>query len=438
MTISAGRATRSFALRATALAVLSGCVGEAPDAASRREAISEITVPAAPGSGQPFLEAVDDGVWMSWTEPLPHGGHRVAVSFYDLRSGRWSPSATVAEGDGFFVNWADFPSVRVFGDRLFAHWLWRGGHGTYDYGVRVAWSDDRGRTWAQPVTPHEDGTPTEHGFVSFFRSRDFYRSGDGVWAVWLDGRAMVAPGGTMSLRARMLATRDATGWNSPGTAPPAVAPSGPETLVDAMVCECCQTAAAIADGVPVIAFRNRAEGEIRDIHVSRLLQSGWTPSTAVHNDGWVFGGCPVNGPAMSARGAEVAVAWFTASGNEPRVNIAFSDDGALTFGPPRRVDPERALGRVDLALLDDGSALVTWLEAGAGAQGAAIRSRRVARDGSVSDPATLAATDAARASGFPRIARLGTDRLMLAWTDPGGEGRVRASIVDLALWELPS
>ncbi len=440
MTTATSKATGSFALPTTALAVLSGCAGEAPDAAAGRASaaagISEITVPAAPGSGQPFLEVGHDGVWMSWTESLPGGGHRVAVSFYDLRDGRWSPPVTVAQGDDFFVNWADFPSVRVFGDRLFAHWLRRGGRGTYDYGIRVAWSDDRGITWGPPVVPHEDGTPTEHGFVSFFGD------GDGVWAAWLDGRAMVEPGGTMSLRARMLARlgATATGGDSAGTASAAAAPRGPETVVDAMVCECCQTAAVVADGVPVIAFRNRAEGEIRDIHVSRLLPSGWTPGAAVHDDGWVFGGCPVNGPAMSALGTEIAVAWFTAPGNEPRVNIAFSDDGALTFGPPRRVDPARALGRVDVTLLDDGSALVTWLEEGAGAArgAAAILSRRVARDGSASDPVALAATDAARASGFPRIARLGADRLMLAWTDPGGEGSVRVSIADLALWKLPS
>ena len=436
MTTTAERTTRSFALMATAMAAVQGCAGEAPDTAAGRvpdpATVSEIAAPAAPGSGQPFLEAVHDGVWMSWTEPVPEG-HRVAVSFYDLHDGRWSPPATVAKGDAFFVNWADFPSVRVFGDRLFAHWLWRGGQGTYDYGVRVAWSDDRGATWVQPVTPHEDGTPTEHGFVSFFGT------GEGVWAAWLDGRQMVEPGGTMTLRARMLDRGSPTGKDPAGTAPPVVEPPGPETLVDAMTCECCQTAAVVTEGVPVVAYRNRAEGEIRDIHVSRLLDTGWTPSTAVHDDGWVFGGCPVNGPAMAARGAEVAVAWFTAPDNEPQVNVAFSTDGAVTFGPPRRVDPGRALGRVDLTLLDDGSALVTWLEDGAGSgQGAAILSRRVARDGSVSDPVTLAATEAARASGFPRIARLGPDRLMLAWTDPDGEGSVRVSVVELAIWDLPS
>ena len=456
MTTAAGNAAcTAIAYRsilAVALLVASGCTGDAgemPGAGGApateespgAQAGTELDSPAAPGSGQPFLEPAGGGVWMSWTEPSP-AGHRVALSFHDPNEGRWGPARTIAEGDGFFVNWADFPSVRVFGDRLFAHWLWRGGQGTYDYGVRIAWSDDAGSTWSRPMTPHEDGTPTEHGFVSFFPR------GDEVWAAWLDGRQMVERWAPMSLRARMVARSGGPGGPPPGgtvdegaVAKAAVgraAAPGPETVVDAMTCECCQTAAAVADGVPVVAYRNRAEGEIRDIHVSRLVDGAWTPGEAVHDDGWVFGGCPVNGPAMAAEGARVAVAWFTAPDNQPRVNVAFSSDGAESFGPPARLDPGHALGRVDVTLLDDGSALVTWLKEGAGGgDAAAIVSRRVAEGGAMSAPVTLANTDAARASGFPRIARLGADRLMLAWTDPNGDGRVRVSAFDLALWRLP-
>lgn len=395
--------------------VLWGCAGDVADPA----ASAEIATPAAPGAGQPYLEPAGGGVWMSWTEPTP-AGHRVAASYFD---GAWSPPGTIAEGDAFFVNWADFPSIRSFGDRLYAHWLWRGGQGTYDYGVRLAWSDDRGATWSEPWTPHDDGTPTEHGFVSFFGDEN------GVWAAWLDGRAMVEDGGTMSLRARMLPGSGAGGADPPGGTPP-----GPETVVDGMTCECCQTDAVVVDGVPVVVYRDRAEGEIRDIHVSRLKRAGWEPGGAVHDDGWVFGGCPVNGPAMAARGADVAVAWFTAPDNRSEVNVAFSGDGAVTFGPPARLDGGRPIGRVDVVMLDDGSALVTWLEAGDA--GTAIVSRRVAPDGTMGETVTLAATDAARASGFPRMARLGTDRLMLAWTDPAGKGRIRAATFDLALWDM--
>ena len=402
-----------------------GAAGSVAGGAAGPQA-AEIASPAAPGSGQPFLAPDAGGVWMSWTEPSSEG-HRVAVSHYDGRS--WSSPATVAEGDDFFVNWADFPTVRPYRGLLVAHWLQRGGQGTYDYGVRTAWSVDRGATWSAPWTPHEDGTPTEHGFVSFFE-----RDG-AVWAAWLDGRAMTAPGGPMSVRARSLplAVPAVGGTGSvAGVERRSVTVPGPELLVDGRACECCQTDAVVADGVPVLAYRDRADGEVRDIAVSRLVGTGWTPGVPVHEDGWVIGGCPVNGPALAARDAAVVVAWFTAPENLPRVNVAFSDDGALTFGAPLRVDAGQPAGRVDVVMLDDGVALVTWLERGAG--GARILSRRVDPGGGMGDPVPIADTDAARASGFPRIARLGPDRLMLAWTDPAGESRVRAAVLPLDRW----
>jgi len=386
--------------------------------------LGHLETPAAPGSGQPFLAADDDGVWMSWTEPA-EAGHRVAVSHFDAFAGRWSDPQTVAAGDGFFVNWADFPSIQAVGGRLVAHWLQRGGQGTYDYGVRLAWSDDSGSTWSEPWTPHEDGTPTEHGFVSIFET------GGGVWAAWLDGRAMIEPGGPMAVRARLL----------PLPGPEAEGVTGAETVVDARSCECCQTDAVVAGGVPVLAFRDRAEGEVRDIHVSRWMAAAddgapaWTPSVPVHDDGWVIGGCPVNGPAMAAQGDRVAVAWFTAPEGEARVNVAFSEDAAASFGPPVRVDRGQPIGRTDVHMLDDGSAIVTWLERTA--EGTVILGRRVAANGSAGDPRPLADSDAARASGFPRIARLGPDRLMLAWTDPTGGGQVRAAVFNLDGWGAP-
>lgn len=393
--------------------------------ASEEAGAAEIATPAAPGSGQPFLVPADGGVWMSWTEPAP-AGHRVALSHHD--GSDWNPPVTVAEGEAFFVNWADFPSVRPFGDLLVAHWLQRGEARGYDYGVRLAWSADRGATWSAPWTPHEDGTPTEHGFVSLFE-----RDG-AAWAAWLDGRAMTTPVGPMSVRARSLPLA-AIGAAAAGAADAPV-PPGPETLVDDRACECCQTDAVVAGGVPVLAYRDRAEGEVRDVVVSRLLDSGWTAATPVHSDGWVIGGCPVNGPALAARGESVAVAWFTAPENRARVNVAFSSDGAVTFGSPVRVDEGRPAGRVDVAMLDDGAALVTWLERGA--TGTRIMGRSAEPGGGTGDAVPLADTNESRASGFPRIARLGPDRLMVAWTDPAGRGRVRAAVFGLDRWRSPS
>ena len=76
----------------------------------------------------------------------------------------------------------------------------------------------------------------------------------------------------------------------------------------------------------------------------------------IHNDGWQIDACPVNGPALAARGRNIAIAWFTATGDQGRVC------GVLlrhrrTFGAPIRLDDVTSFGRVDVDLLDEGSAV---------------------------------------------------------------------------------
>ncbi len=48
-----------------------------------------------------------------------------------------------------------------------AHWLAKKPGGTYAYDVMMSVSPT-GRSWGTPFSPHDDGTPTEHGFVSLF------------------------------------------------------------------------------------------------------------------------------------------------------------------------------------------------------------------------------------------------------------------------------
>jgi hypothetical protein len=134
----------------------------------------------------------------------------------------------------------------------------------------------------------------------------------GLGVTWLDGRAMQAGGsheahgaapGAMSLRFGTFG-RD---WKQTS-----------EMLVDRRVCECCPTTAAITSEGPIVAYRNRSEDELRDIFISRLENGKWNEPTAVHADGWKIAACPVDGPMLSARGRDVAIAWFTAQGDQPR------------------------------------------------------------------------------------------------------------------------
>lgn len=379
--------------------------------------VSELASPAGEGSGQPFLSSGGDAVYMSWQEPAAPAGHAVKVARLD--GSGWGEAAVAAQGEDFFVNWADFPSVvRDAGGRLWVHWLQRLQGEGLAYAVRISSSDDGGRTWSEAWTPHEDGTATEHGFVSMVPW------GDGVGVAWLDGR-LYAPGddGTPPSREMTVRWRTVAGDGTPG----------PETLLDPRACDCCQTGAALTDEGPIVVYRDRTAGEVRDIHLVRWTPDGWAPDVRVHADDWVIGGCPVNGPAVAAQGSHVAVAWFTGAGDVAKVLAAFSDDAGRTFGAPVRVDAGDPAGRVDLLLLEDGTALVSWLER-TGGDAAELRVSRVAASGPVW-VGSVSGASSARASGFPRMTRPSWDRdgVLIAWTDATDADAPRVRMVRVAL-----
>jgi hypothetical protein len=174
----------------------------------------------------------------------------------------------------------------------------------------------------------------------------------------------------------------------------------------------------------IAAYRDRSDREIRD--VSYVVERGgrWSEPRAVASDGWEIHGCPVNGPQLDAAGDRVALAWFTMAHDTPRVNVAFSQDGGDTFGPPIGVDDGSPVGRVDVALVSSGAALVTWIETKGSA--AALRARLIQPSGDRSPAIVIADSSGARSSGVPRLARVGGGAVVV-WTDPGDPPRVRVA-----------
>jgi hypothetical protein len=368
--------------------------------------------PAQGRAGMPQLTEFNGRVLLSWVEMT---GATATLKFAERAGAGWSAAQTVASGADWFVNWADVPSVLRLDDaRLSAHWLQKSGPDTYAYDVRLSLSADNGASWTRPTTPHHDGTKTEHGFASLFRE-----AGGGLGLIWLDGRAMTPGshghgGGAMTVRA---ARFDRTGKQVS------------ESLVDDRVCECCPTAAAVTSDGPIVVYRDRAAGEVRDIYASRLVRGTWTTPSAVFADKWEFPACPVNGPAISAAERSVVVSWFTMRDGVGHAYGAFSGDAGTTFGAPIRMDDEASLGRVDVELLDHGRAVASWLEYSGNR--AEWKMRLVASDGRRGPATTIAKVTSSRSSGYPRIARGGRE-MVLAWTDASIEpATVRTAAVRL-------
>ncbi|MEM8930723.1 MAG: hypothetical protein AAGE94_06080 [Acidobacteriota bacterium] len=388
-----------------------------PDASSV-PSIQRLDPPATAGAMAPRLAPEAGGtVLASWIEPT-EAGHRLRIARLDDTI--WSEPVSIVEGEDFFANWADTPGVTPVGDQLVAAWPEMLGEGTYAYGLSIAHGSETlsaAAEFRRAGLLHDDATPEEHGFVSFVPA------GDGaVRAFWLDGRELAShgngPRGSMQLRSTTV-TATADGVE--------IAPS---TVLDRRVCECCSTDAVDTPAGPLVAYRDRDEGEIRDIYVVRADGSGeGSEPVRVHEDGWRIEGCPVNGPALDAAGDIVAIAWFTAA-EAPRVVMAWSRDGGASFEPPIEIDGTgTALGRVDLALDSAGDAWVTWLAVGG--SGPAIRLRRIGRGGEIGPARTVVATTDRRASGVPRLVADG-DRLLIAWVEDAEASALRVAAVPLS------
>jgi hypothetical protein len=164
------RLTRGIAVVAVAVISPSIFARQAAPAPGWLQPPRPLASPAAAGSGQPQLTTSSRGVLLSWIEKSSDG---VALKFSErLTPGEWSSPRLVASGGDWFVNWADVPSVRRLSNgTLVAHWLQKSGSDSYAYDVKLSYSNDDGRTWATPFSPHNDGTRTEHGFASLFELR---------------------------------------------------------------------------------------------------------------------------------------------------------------------------------------------------------------------------------------------------------------------------
>lgn len=351
--------------------------------------------PAPVGAAAHRLTHGHDGPILSW---LQGGTAGVQLCWVRLGEDGWGEPGVVTEQRKMVANWADVPAVVEGGDgALYAHWLLPVGDSPEWYDIRVFRSADEGQTWTDLGTLNDDGVEAEHGFVSYVPDER------GVRAYWLDGRATREEGdggnpGPMSLRTAIIGE--------------AIEPS---ELLDERVCDCCTTGAAMTDAGPVVVYRDRADGDVRDIGIAGGAAGG---GRLVHEDGWVIPGCPVNGPSVDAAGGTVAVAWYTGADNRARVLAAISTDGGATFGPPVVVDDTHGaavpLGRVDV-VLDGDEAVVSWL-ANKRLEGT-IKLQRVSATGLVGEAMAVSPMDTGRLSGFPQM-EVFDGRVVLVWRDP--------------------
>jgi len=376
--------------------------------------VEEMKSPAGPNSSGAFMHKANDGnVYLSWMEA--DGRNNTSLYFSILKHGEWSDAIQIASGKNWFVNYADFPSISTFGNNsLAAHNLQETPGSDFSYDVNLRLSNDGGSTWTSPFTPHRDNTPTEHGFVRMLPYED------NLLVVWLDGRNYsddivnnIPASEEMTLRSAVI-SKDGIISN--------------EFLLDDRTCSCCQTDAAQTGDGAIVVYRDRTKNEIRNMSYVRFINGKWTEPKVLFDDDWMIPGCPVNGPAIDAKGSLVAVTWFTVSNDIPRTKFAFSENSGETFSEPILVSEGNTRGNVDVVLLNDGSAMVSWVERVN--KITTLKIRRILRDGSVNEPITIARMDKKYIDGFPKMV-LSNETLFFAWTEVGKRRDVKTAFLNL-------
>lgn len=398
---AASGSVRSLALIG-ALALMLFCGTSAADPLS----IERVAFNSGEKAAQPSV-AVDPraGFVITWQE-RDRDGSALRFALLD-GEGKERRRGLVSSGSGRFVNGADFPSLAVLDNSDWVtFWLQKTASGTYAYEIRTVRSRDRGRSWDEPVVVHRDGTPTEHGFVSMAPA-----GGDRVRMIWLDGRRMAetadahGEGGDehMTLRSAVL------GREGKPTE---------EVELDSLTCACCQTDLVRTADATVAAYRDRTGTEIRDIGIVSFKGSSVT-AALVHEDGWIMPGCPVNGPALAARGNRLLAVWPTMAKGAMEVRAAISS--GESFDAVRTLaEGDAELGRVD-AVAHGAGWLVSRVTTNDGKPAVTLTS--LADDGTPAHERTIAAP----AGGYPRMAvREGTS--LLVFTEPGTGGDTRIAV----------
>ena len=368
--------------------------------------LTRLPSPAPANSSLSRVVADESGeIYLSW---VSQDAEQATLAFARLTIEGWDAAKVISEGRDWFVNWADFPVLSVDSSGMVAHWLQMSATGTYDYDIRARFYAQDKATWTEARTIHTDGISAEHGFVSMLPLND------GTTLIsWLDGRETVhsEPPGAMTLRAGIF---DKSGANVS------------EWELDHRVCDCCQTSSAMTENGPIIVYRDRSQQEVRDIYATRLVDGAWTLPQAIYNDNWQIAGCPVNGPSVAAMNKRVAVAWFNAKDDVPKIQLVLSTDSGLSFSEPIVVESPNTNGRVDTTILDSGNIIVSWMDTVGEAK---IMLSRYDINGELLSTTEVAGSSPSRRSGFPIIEAVGNS-VYVTWTDIDATPQVKVARID--------
>jgi len=358
--------------------------------------IEEIPFLHENSNAQPSLVYRNSSLSLSWVSFNEQ--KKASLNLSRFKDGKWTKPQIIATGSDWFVNWADFPAHAINGNLILTSYLKKSASGTYNYDVVLSLQKLSGEKIKEDFILHSDGVKSEHGFVSIIPNGNH-----GFYVTWLDGRNTVK--------------KKSDGHHKPMTIRFAeiTARGGiiNESELDSATCDCCQTSIATNENGPIVVYRDRDNNEVRDIYITRQINGTWEAPSPVHKDGWIINGCPVNGPKVDVNSNNLAVSWFTVSNENPIVNLSFSKSNGDSFGTPIKINDHDAIGRVDVAFLNEQEVIVSYMEGDD--VGTYLRIKKVSIDGKVSEPITISKIDGGRNTGVPQL-EIFNSEIFIVWT----------------------
>lgn len=358
--------------------------------------IENIPFNFANNNAQPNLVSSNGTLSLSWISS--QNENESVLHFSKFENGKWLEPKTVAKGSDWFVNWADFPAHAINDNLIITSYLMKSASGTYTYDVMLSLQNSLGEKIKEDFLLNTDGVKAEHGFVSIIPNNN-----SGFFITWLDGRNTTK--------------KELNGHHKPMTIRFAeITKKGDiinESELDAKTCDCCQTSIAMTLKGPIVVYRDRSDNEVRDIYSVRNINGVWEVPALLNDDGWIINGCPVNGPKVVTNSSNLAIAWFTVVDDKPIVNVSFSKNDGNSFDKPIVLNDNGAIGRVDVAFINDTEVVVSYMEFDD--MGTYLRIKKVSVDGKVSNPITISNIDGGRNTGVPQLEIL-NDNIFIVWT----------------------
>ncbi len=395
---------------------LSGVLGLLSSCSPKPGFKAPLSLPAAEGAEGMRLNTDPQGkLYASWLNPTPGGGWQFQFSQWEQNS--WSAPKTIAEGGReWYASWADAPRLARGSDAnktFYASWLVGSSRrNPYDHNIFISSSPD-GESWNEPYSPYPDKS-----IPAYFGLNRFLALPNGqMLLLWMDGRdTKFRVPGTDRFYPKEGASIYLMSALTQGNEP-----FSEGIVVDSLISELCPFDLTLTAKGPLLVYRDRLPDKSRPICLKRWKASGWQKVDFPHSDHWKLTYYLTEGPILDASDKLVALAWYSASDKDPRIEVCFSENAGDSFSPPFRLPGGTPLGKADIAINKKGNALVSWITDAP--EGAQLQLAEVSPAGKVIRSSTVANLGPDKVLQYPSLENF-KEGTALLWKETGGDYQV--------------